>query len=342
MPDRRSISRRDALRITAGVGLGVAFGAGVGAELFRRAGLRRIRETRMQMGTVVTLTVVHPDGAAARAMVTSAFEEMERLESILSRYRRESAVGRLNRAGRLDAPPRALVEVLTLADQVSRRSAGAFDVTIGPLIDLHVDAFRTSGMPPAEREIDRVLARVDYRGLDVDGERVELAEPGMGVSLDGIAKGFIVDRTVGHLVAGGAERVLVDAGGDMASGGGGIGVDPWTVGVQHPRSGEDLVGRVRLDGASIATSGDYLRHFTPDRRHHDILDPRTGRSPDRVSSATVVASSAARADALSTAALVLGPEDGVQLIDRLDDAECLLVAKDGTRVTSRGMIGRLG
>ena len=128
----------------------------------------------------------------------------------------------------------------------------------------------------------------------------------------------------------------------MASGGIAVAHSPWTVGLQDPRRPEALIGRVQLEGGSVATSGDYLRHFTPDRRHHDILDPRTGLSPDQVSSATVVATSAAEADALSTASLVLGVVDGIALLDAYGDAEGLLVSKDGGRVSSRGMDSRLG
>lgn len=336
------MSRREVLRISAGVGIGVAFGTGIGAELFRRAGLQRVRETRAQMGTLVTLTVVHPDRAAAREMVDGAFAEMERLEGQLSRYRPDSAVGRLNETGRLEAAPAALVDVLTLGLDVSRRSHGAFDVTVAPLVELHTRTFERTGAPPRDRDIERVLDYVGYQGLKVAGRQVGLADPRMRISLDGVAKGFIVDRTVSRLSRDGAERVLVDAGGDMASGGVDVASEPWTVGVQHPRRTEALIGRIQLQGGSIATSGDYLRHFTSDRRHHDILDPRTGRSPVQASSATVIAPSAAEADALSTASLVLGPADGIALIDAYRDAEGLLVSKDDGRVSSRGMVERLG
>ncbi|MCH1571250.1 MAG: FAD:protein FMN transferase, partial [Longimicrobiales bacterium] len=338
----RSMSRRDALRISAGVGIGAAFGVGVGVELLRRAGLQRVRETRVQMGTLVTLTVVHPESAAARMMVERAFAEMERLEAQLSRYRPDSAVGRLNKTGRLEAAPAALVDVLTLGLDVSRRSRGAFDVTVAPLVELHTRTFERTGAPPRDQDIRRALDYVGYQGLKVVGRQVGLADPRMQISLDGVAKGFIVDRTVSRLSRDGAERVLVDAGGDMASGGVGVESEPWTVGVQHPRSAQSLIGRVELQGGSIATSGDYLRHFTPDRRHHDILDPRTGRSPVQASSATVIAPSAAEADALSTASLVLGAVDGIAMIDAYRDAEALLVSKNDGRVTSRGMVERLG
>ena len=343
MLEPRSISRRDVLRITAGVGLGAAFGAGVGIELLRRAGLHRTRETRVQMGTLVTLTVVHPDGDEATAMVDRAFAEMERLEAIFSRYRADSALGRLNETGRLVRAPVELVDVLTLAHDMSRRSGGAFDVTVGPLVELYRASFERHASPPSDGDVRRVLAYVNYQGVTIDEDVIHLADERMKISLDGIAKGFIVDRAVARMTGDGAERVLVDAGGDMTSGGSGVVGDPWTIGIQDPRASDELVGRLQLDGAGVATSGDYLRHFTPDRRHHDIIDPRTGRSPEQLSSSTVMAPTAVEADALSTALLVLSPEAGLALVDAYGEAECLLIPKEGgTGIRSRGMSSRLG
>ena len=343
MSELRSISRRDALRITAGVGVGAAFGTGLGIELLRQAGLRRVRETRTQMGTLVTLTVGHPDGDEATAMVDRAFAEMERLEAIFSRYRADSAVGRLNEAGRLVGAPRELVDVLTLAHDMSRRSGGAFDVTVGPLVELYRASFERHALPPSDCDVRGVLDYVNYQGVTIDGDVIRLADERMKISLDGMAKGFIVDRAVARMTDDGAERVLVDAGGDMTSGGSGVVNDPWTIGIQDSRASEELVGRLQLDGAGVATSGDYLRNFTPDRRHHDIIDPRTGRSPEQLSSSTVLARTAVEADALSTALLVLSPEAGLALIDAYGEAECLLIPKEGgVQIRSRGMSSRLG
>jgi len=337
-----SISRRDILRITAGVGLGAAFGLGVSREAFWRAGLHRVSETRVQMGTLVNITVVHPDNAGAHEMIDSAFLEMERLEAVLSRYRADSAVGRLNAAGLLEHAPSPLIEVIELALEVSRRSSGAFDVTVAPLVELYGSTFDRLGRPPTDREIDETLSYVGHDGLVVTGSTVTLEDRRMAISLDGVAKGFVVDRVVDQLSAKGAQRVLVDAGGDMASNGSSGRDEAWTIGIQHPRRKEATIGRVQLSGGGVATSGDYFRSFTPDHRHHDILDPRTGRPAKELSSASLLASSAMIADALSTAALVLGPVDGIDFIDGFQGAEGILVSKDGSQLLSKGMGKRLG
>lgn len=335
----RSIGRRDAIRITAVAGISAAFAGTIGLDLLGRLGLHRLSETRSRMGTVVTLTMIHPDPAEGRAMIGAAFAEMDRLEAILSRHRASTAVGRLNATGHIDAPPTELLDVLGQARSCAEASVGAFDVTILPLLTLYERSFAAGG-PPAEAEIEATRALVDHRALDFDADRAMLAGPGMAITLDGVAKGYIVDRTVELLAARGSERVLVDAGGDMASAGRGVRRDPWTVAIQDPHRERDLAGFVRLGGESIATSGDYMRSFTQDRRYNHIIDPRTGRSPERVSSVSVVAPTAMQADALSTAAMVLGPTDGLALLERTPDVEGMIIDKDGARTATRGMVRR--
>jgi thiamine biosynthesis lipoprotein len=288
------------------------------------------------MGTVVTIDVVHPDGAAARDMIASSFAEMERLEGVLSRHRPDAALAALNAAGRLVAPPAELVEVLRTAARYSALTSGAFDVTVAPLVRLYAECFQRSAAPPPEARVREALALVDFRGVRIEDEAIELSQPRMSITLDGIAKGYIVDRTVDVLVAGGAGRVLVNAGGDMASAGTGSGVEPWTVGIQDPHDPRGLVDVVRLSGACVATSGDYMRNFTEDRRFHHIVDPRTGFSPSDASSVSVLATTAMDADALSTAALVLGPTDGVALLERLDGVQGIVVTKSGEQLRTTG------
>ena len=216
MSESVSISRRDVLRITAGVGLGAAFGLGVSREALWRAGLHRVSETRVQMGTLVNITVVHPDNAGAHEMIDSAF-------------------GRVNAEGLLEHAPSPLIEVIELALEVSRRSSGAFDVTVAPLVELYGSTFDRLGRPPTDREIDETLSYVGHDGLVVTGSTVTLEDRRMAISLDGVAKGFVVDRVVDQLSAKGAQRVLVDAGGDMASNRSSGRDAAWTIGIQHPR-----------------------------------------------------------------------------------------------------------
>lgn len=331
------VSRRDALRITAVTGLAAAFGGGLALNVLRQAGLRRVSETRERMGTVVTLTVVHPDADGARATITAAFSEIDRLDAIFSRHRSDSALGRLNATGELvDAPPE-LTDLLGRARQISEASSGAFDATVLPLVRLYEESFARRGRAPDSGEITEALGRVAYHDVAVRDDEVRLDRPGMAVSLDGIAKGFIVDRTVERMVVAGAERVLVNAGGDMAAAGAGALREPWTIGLQDPHGPRDVLGFVRLADAGVATSGDYLQAFSEDRRFHHIVDPRTGYSPPETSSVNVIASNAADADALSTALMVLGPSAGRELLEATPGAEGMIVTKEGTLTASTGM-----
>ena len=159
----------------------------------------------------------------------------------------------------------------------------------------------------------------------------------MSITLDGIAKGYIIDQAVEVLRERGADQVLVDAGGDMASVGDGLWGEGWRVAIQNPRDPGRHIGILRLKGECVATSGDYLQSFTQDRRFHHILDPRTGTPAGEVSSVTIVTRTAMSADALSTAIFVLGAEQGLTLMSQLDGVEGVVVTKGQAVLTSSGI-----
>lgn len=338
----RSLTRREALRITAVAGLATGFGGALTAGILRDARLHRVRRTRTRMGTLVTLTVVHPDPDGAAEMIDAGFREMARLETILSRHEPGAALARLNAQGRLTDPPAELRAVLAAALELATASSGAFDPTVLPLLEALRRAFARDGRPPSSAELAPALRLVDHRGVRFEPAEISLADPRMAVTLDGIAKGFVVDRTVDVLVDRGAERILVDAGGDVATAGEGASRDPWTVAVADPHRVGGRAAVLRLGGQSVATSGDYLNSYTADRRHHDIVDPRTGRSPEALSSVSVVAPSAMDADGLSTAVMVLGPERGLDLLERTPESEGLVVTKTGARLRTGGLRTRFG
>jgi FAD:protein FMN transferase len=331
----RKITRREALRITAVGGAALALGGVLTGEVLRRAGLHRVTDTRPRLGTLVTITAVHVDAGAARDMVRAAFAEIERLEGILSRHASGTPMARLNASGALEDAPHELIEVLGRAREIHGLSGGAFDPTVLPLLRLF-ERGAERGTLPTDADVARALELVGLDAVEMGPGSVRLTRPGSALTLDGIAKGYVVDRAVAVLAATDAERVMVDAGGDIASGGVGVAGEPWSIAIQHPDDPARPVGRVRLAGQAVATSGDYMQAFTQDRRHHHILDPRNGRSPTHTSSVTVVAGTAMDADALSTALLVLGPEAGLDLLDRVPGAEGMLVGKDGTLHASEG------
>jgi thiamine biosynthesis lipoprotein len=151
----------------------------------------------------------------------------------------------------------------------------------------------------------------------------------MSITLDGIAKGYIVDAGVKILRGHGFENVLVEAGGDLLASGYKAAEVPWKIGIQSPRKGRSgLMQILSVKNQGVATSGDYMQSYSPDFANHHIIDPRCGRSPREIASVTVIAPTATLADGLSTTLMVLGPEAGTRLMKHFPDCEAYLIGKD--------------
>ncbi|MFH7325970.1 FAD:protein FMN transferase [Desulfurivibrio sp. C05AmB] len=330
---KKGIKRRTVLQIMALAGVG-GFGLLRWFSTNNDTGLQVVRRSRILLGTEVNLSVYGRDRDQLEAAVGATFARMESLEEKLSRYRPTSEVSRLNRTGHLEEAGPELLAILQTAALVSAKSDGAFDVTMLPLLDHYeqqgaaADAAKLFTLPEPPEEARRA---VDHRALRVDGRRVTLARPGMSVTLDGIGKGYIVDQGVAALVEHGCNQVYVEAGGDLAVRGGKAGGEPWRIGLRPPRSGPAAkMAVVAADTMAVATSGDYFHYFSPDFRHHHIIDPRVGFSAQELASCTVTAPDAALADALATACMVLGPGEGSELLTRFPGCEGYFVGKDLT------------
>lgn len=293
--------------------------------------------SRPAMSTLVSVTALHSSRDTIEEAIGRAFGEMDRLIALLSRFEPSSAVSVLNQQGRLTDVPPELDHIVSSALEYHRRSRGSFDVTVQPLVDLlkaTVEAGQTSG-PSPDRLLD-ALECVGSQHLNAAPGSIRFERDGMGVTLDGIAKGYIVDRIAAVLGQHGIERYLVNAGGDIRCAGTKQGGQPWTVAVQDPAKRGDFPARLRIRTGALATSGGYERFFDRAGASHHIVDTRTGRSPDRGLSVTVLAPTAMAADALATAAFVMDPRDGVALIDGFPRCECLIVETDGRQRVSRG------
>lgn len=281
------------------------------------------------MGTDARFDVVAADLAQARRILAAGAAQARLVERLMSTYRPESEVSRLNaRGGRgVVALSEPTLAVLRKAVRVWKLTGGAFDVTYAPLRTLWRQASR-EGRVPSQDRIDRVLKAVGSGKLVFESGGVRFAVPGMEVDLGGIAKGYAIDLVTEALQAAGARAGIVDIGGDLRLFGRPEGQQKWRVRVRRPPDVQrDWV--LALPPAAVATSGDYARFFRiGERRFSHIVDPRTGRPVQHVSSATVTAADAVTADALATAISVLGAAQGVKLIDSLPGTECMIMVHE--------------
>ena len=306
-----TISRRRVLQIAAFSGAG----GWLAWRLGRAPDGGVVRRVRAMMGTTVHLTVVGDDAEVAAG---ATLARMVELEAQLTRHAPESEVGRLNAHGVLAQPGPALLEVLALAGEIHALGDGAFDITMLPLLEVYRAA---QPALPDDAALDAALARVGQDALRVDAGAVRFGRAGMAITLDGIGKGIIVDAGVAVLKRHGFGHVLVEAGGDLMACG-----RRWRIGVRDPRAPR-LMTRIGARDVAVATSGDYFQPFSADRAQHHILDPRTGRSSPELASATVIAPTAALADALATMAMVLGARRTVEILEERAGCEACLVAK---------------
>jgi len=330
----KSIQRRDFIKILAlgsGIGLALHKGLKIGETALS------VDETRLLMGTIVNLSVISDNPEMARSAIRGCLDHMEGLEIILSRYQPQSQLSQLNREGRLDNADPHLLYLIEQSHQISELSGGAFDITVKPLVDLY-QSYSDQGRLPSESEIENSLKLVDYRSVLVTENKVSFVKEDMTVTLDGIAKGYIVDQGVNILRDFGFENVMVEAGGDLLASGEKGEFSPWQVGVQSPRQTEPrIMTKLQVSDHAVATSGDYMQVFTQDMVHHHIIDPWTGYSSPHLSSATILAPMGSLADGLATAVMVLGPHLGMQLVERLDGIETYLITKELQTQASSGL-----
>jgi thiamine biosynthesis lipoprotein len=289
------------------------------------------------MGTEVSISVMCSDTILAEKAIDLAFNEMLRLENLMSRYTNDSCISKLNKEGHLEGAPPEVTYVIDKSKYFSNLSEGAFDITIKPLIDLLSYCFSVDNRPPTDEEIQSKLELVDFREVSVHGGDVELKESGMGVTLDGIAKGYIVDKAIEILADSGINHALINAGGDIRTLGGKLDDKAWRIAIKNPMDERNYAEILDITDRSVATSGNYELYFTLDKKWHHIVDPRTGYCPFEVTSATIVTEKAVDADALATTTIVLGPEKGMALIKGLGNAEALFINQNGNMIKSKGL-----
>lgn len=339
-------------RILFGLLLAALLGGAGGCGGERAATVAKYVESREVMSTVATLTLIASDPAEAGAAMEAGFAFLDSVDAWMSAHRSGTAIDRVNRLAVASPVPvdTASLHVLAAARDYARLTGGAFDVTVGPLLELWRRCAREQRWPP-----DDTLAAVRARAgsekllIDVPAGTVAFAAAGMRVDLGGIAKGYGIDGALAAVRAAGARAGIVEVGGDLRCFGEIPGaligrepremrdglwstesvaareLRPWPLGLQSP-FGEVLLGRIELTDRALATSGHYRRYATiAGRRVSHIVDPRSGLPVEDPAGVSVIAGSCLAADALATAISVLGVERGLALAESLPGVEALIV-----------------
>ncbi len=283
------------------------------------------------MATSSTLTVVVPQGeeAAAQKALAKAEATLRRVEALMSAYRDDSEVRRLNHAPareRVTLSPET-VEVLRAARRFTELTGGAFDVTAGALFRLWRRCAGEGRLPKRE-ELAAARAASGWTVLELLDDGAVKADELARVDLGGIAKGYAIDRAIEAMKAAGCVGGLVDVGGDIRCFGAKPGGRPWRIAVRAP-AGSPHAGVLEIGPAAVCTSGDYLRFVEIEgKRYGHIIDPRSGMPVEATPSVTVIAPDASTADSLATAISVLGPTEGLELAATLEGVECLLMVRE--------------
>jgi thiamine biosynthesis lipoprotein len=304
-----------------------------------------VRRTRELMGTIIQMTVLDVPEERAGPILDQAMAEMSRLEGVLSEWRDDSEISRINQAAGLH-PVRVSEDTLAnvrVGLQVARWSDGAFDLSWAALRGLYLFQPGKERVP-TDAELAARLAFVNYKDIVLDeaAHTVFLRRKGMLLGTGGIAKGYALEKASDILVRGGLQNFMFFGGGQVVVHGK-RGNRGWRVGVQHPRM-DDYFGFVEAERGSISTSGDYEHFFIRDGvRWHHIIDLKTGRPVTHTAAVTVVSDSPFYADAIDTALFIMGPDKALQKLASAPGpkADALIVGSDMRLYSSPGMQQRL-
>ena len=294
--------------------------------------VKTIKRTKILLGTVVEIQVRDADGQKAEDAITKAFAEVKRIDDLFTTYNEASPVWKINNSVdtiiNIDSE---IYNLIILCDSITKLSNGSFDVSLDNLTK--VWGFYTDDPQlPTKSEIDSALLNSGWQKITLLGDNKIIKKNNVGLNFGAIAKGYAVDKAINVLKKLGINEALINAGGEISV----IG-NNWIVGIQHPRETNSIIKKIKLDGFTVATSGDYEQYFAVDgKRYHHILDPRTGYPSTGLRSVTIINKENTITDALATAVFVMGKENGLKLIETLDGTEAMLIDSEGKIFYSSG------
>ncbi len=303
------------------------------------------KRSQVLMGTVVEITVVARDEERAEEAMTAAFKEIRRLEEIMSTYIPSSDISRVNAAAGLSPVKvnRDLILVVKKALEFAHLSGGAFNIALGPAIDLW--NVTKSDRIPSDQELEAIRPLIDLKNILVDdtADTIFLKERGMRINLGGIGKGFAADYAYNVLLRHGIRSGIIAVAGDLRVFGKRPDGSTWNIGIKYPRKKEEIMAQVRFSDMAdmaISTSGDYERFFMKNGiRYHHVLSPDTLHPSRGNQSVSVIAQDSTTADAISTAIFAMDPEKGFKLLESLPEVEGIIMGDDGHIGLSSGLKG---
>ena len=302
------------------------------------------KRVQMHMGTLVSITAVARDREVGHRAIQAGFDEVKRLERLLSTWDPTSELSRVNAAaGRQPVVvSQETLDLVTRSIDMAETTNGGFNIAIGPAVEAWSVTERQQ--IPSDTELARLARLVDWTRIqiDPDARTIFLPMEGMKVDIGGIGKGYAADQAAEVMRRAGALGGVVALSGDIKAFGELPGSKGFAVGIKHPRRDDVLIGVIELQDEAISTAGDYERFFERDGvRYHHILDPQTLHPARLCQSVTVIGKQGTLVDGLDTGIFVLGPEIGMALVERLPDVEAIIVDGRGRMTISSGLHSRL-
>lgn len=298
---------------------------------------KRVEETRQYMGTYVTIVVYSPDKENAKTSIDAAFNRIGEIEKIASIFDEKSEVSRLNKNGYIDNPSPELVELINLSIKYYQLTNGCFDITVQPVLKLWEEGLWKEKPDVQAEKVEKALQVVGSDKIKVSEDRIEFETEGMAITLGGIAIGFAVDEALKVIQEMNITNALINLGGDIGVIGLKPGEEKWFIALENPDNRRQKIAEFELSNKAITTSGNYEKYFNPEKTAHHIIDPRSGYSANECISATVIANTCTEADVLATGVFVMGPKDGLKLVESLEGVEALVIDSGRNIYKSSGL-----
>lgn len=292
-----------------------------------------VKRSTIIMGTAFEIQVRGVDEITANKAITAAFAEQRRLDTLFSTYLVDNNMWRINNS----TSEEIIVDeetflMLKKSDEFWKLTEGAYDGAVGKLIDV-IGFERDKPEMPSQEKIKDALKSVGWKHIQLKEPNILIKPLHVKISFNACVPGYAADKASKILEQFGIKEYLVNAGGEIFAKG-----NDWKVGIKHPRKENELLGTLIINGKAVATSGDYEKFFKKDgKRITHIINPVTGSPVNECEAVTVVADDALTADALSTGLFVLGPHKSIELVERLQNIEVIIVDTTGTIFQSSGM-----